>query len=214
MDPLSLLCRLAASVPPPRYHIVKYAGGRSRRQGIYARGAKENRARAASRGRTGAGRRCQRASAEAHRHLSSMGSAAAKNVRGGRSRLPQVAAGRTRPIAMVTDPKSIKPVPQVGRRGGCRSRARPEPGTPLLGQHRAKPKGARRGRVASRQTAGRSRRTSAPRGLRSPSRRNRPFQRAPGREKLRGPTSKTRRTRATKRLRSGGGAELGAEMGL
>ena len=26
MDPLSLLCRLAASVPPPRHHIVKYAG--------------------------------------------------------------------------------------------------------------------------------------------------------------------------------------------
>ncbi len=25
-DPLSLLCRLAASVPPPRYHTVKYAG--------------------------------------------------------------------------------------------------------------------------------------------------------------------------------------------
>ena len=26
MDPLSLLCRLATAVPPPRYHIVKYAG--------------------------------------------------------------------------------------------------------------------------------------------------------------------------------------------
>ncbi|MCC6524189.1 MAG: hypothetical protein IT373_16125 [Polyangiaceae bacterium] len=26
MDPLSLLCRLAASVPPPRYHTVKYGG--------------------------------------------------------------------------------------------------------------------------------------------------------------------------------------------
>ena len=26
MVPLSLLCRLATSVPPPRYHIVKYAG--------------------------------------------------------------------------------------------------------------------------------------------------------------------------------------------
>ena len=26
MDPLSLLSRLAASVPPPRYHTVKYAG--------------------------------------------------------------------------------------------------------------------------------------------------------------------------------------------
>jgi hypothetical protein len=26
MDPLSLLCRLAASVPPPRFHIVRYAG--------------------------------------------------------------------------------------------------------------------------------------------------------------------------------------------
>jgi hypothetical protein len=26
MDPLSLLCRVAASVPPPRYHTVKYAG--------------------------------------------------------------------------------------------------------------------------------------------------------------------------------------------
>ena len=26
MDPLSLLCRLAAAVPPPRYHTVKYAG--------------------------------------------------------------------------------------------------------------------------------------------------------------------------------------------
>ncbi len=26
MDPLSLLCRLAASVPPPRLHTVKYAG--------------------------------------------------------------------------------------------------------------------------------------------------------------------------------------------
>ena len=26
MDPLSLLCRLAASVPPPRHHIVRYAG--------------------------------------------------------------------------------------------------------------------------------------------------------------------------------------------
>ncbi|WP_438017215.1 transposase [Sorangium sp. So ce315] len=25
-DPLSLLCRLAASVPPPRFHTVKYAG--------------------------------------------------------------------------------------------------------------------------------------------------------------------------------------------
>ena len=26
MDPLSLLCRLATSVPPPRFHVVKYAG--------------------------------------------------------------------------------------------------------------------------------------------------------------------------------------------
>lgn len=26
MDPLSLLCRLAAAVPPPRLHTVKYAG--------------------------------------------------------------------------------------------------------------------------------------------------------------------------------------------
>ncbi|WP_373372306.1 transposase [Sorangium atrum] len=26
MDPLSALCRLAASVPPPRFHTVKYAG--------------------------------------------------------------------------------------------------------------------------------------------------------------------------------------------
>jgi hypothetical protein len=26
MDPLSLLCRLAASIPPPRFHTVKYAG--------------------------------------------------------------------------------------------------------------------------------------------------------------------------------------------
>ena len=26
MDPLSLLCRLALSVPPPRYHTVKYSG--------------------------------------------------------------------------------------------------------------------------------------------------------------------------------------------
>ena len=26
MDPLSLLCRLAMSVPPPRSHTVKYAG--------------------------------------------------------------------------------------------------------------------------------------------------------------------------------------------
>ena len=26
MDPLSLLCRLAASVPPPRLHLVRYAG--------------------------------------------------------------------------------------------------------------------------------------------------------------------------------------------
>src|SRR5262249_6677850 len=26
MDPLSLLCRLATAVPPPRYHTVKYAG--------------------------------------------------------------------------------------------------------------------------------------------------------------------------------------------
>ena len=26
MDPLSLLCRLATSVPPPRLHTVRYAG--------------------------------------------------------------------------------------------------------------------------------------------------------------------------------------------
>jgi hypothetical protein len=26
MDPLSLLCRLAAAVPPPRFHTVRYAG--------------------------------------------------------------------------------------------------------------------------------------------------------------------------------------------
>jgi hypothetical protein len=26
MDPLSLLCRLAATVPPPRFHTVRYAG--------------------------------------------------------------------------------------------------------------------------------------------------------------------------------------------
>jgi Putative transposase len=26
MDPLSLLCRLAASLPPPRFHTVRYAG--------------------------------------------------------------------------------------------------------------------------------------------------------------------------------------------
>jgi hypothetical protein len=26
IDPLSLLCRLATSVPPPRFHTVKYAG--------------------------------------------------------------------------------------------------------------------------------------------------------------------------------------------
>src|SRR5690606_16420948 len=29
MDPLSLLCRLAAAVPPPRFHTVRYAGGLS-----------------------------------------------------------------------------------------------------------------------------------------------------------------------------------------
>jgi hypothetical protein len=28
MDPLSLLCRLATSMPPPRFHTVKYAGVR------------------------------------------------------------------------------------------------------------------------------------------------------------------------------------------
>lgn len=27
MDPLSLLCRLATSVPPPRLHTIRYAGG-------------------------------------------------------------------------------------------------------------------------------------------------------------------------------------------
>jgi hypothetical protein len=26
MDPLSLLCRLATSVPPPRFHTIHYAG--------------------------------------------------------------------------------------------------------------------------------------------------------------------------------------------
>jgi hypothetical protein len=26
MDPLSLLCRLATSVPPPRLHTIRYAG--------------------------------------------------------------------------------------------------------------------------------------------------------------------------------------------
>jgi hypothetical protein len=26
MDPLSLLCRLAATVPPPRFHTMRYAG--------------------------------------------------------------------------------------------------------------------------------------------------------------------------------------------
>jgi len=31
MDPLSLLCRLATSVPPPRFHTVKYAGVLPRR---------------------------------------------------------------------------------------------------------------------------------------------------------------------------------------
>jgi hypothetical protein len=32
MDPLSLLCRLAMSVPPPHYHIVKYAGVLAQRE--------------------------------------------------------------------------------------------------------------------------------------------------------------------------------------
>ena len=32
MDPLSLLCRLATSVPPPRYHIVRYAGAPDQRK--------------------------------------------------------------------------------------------------------------------------------------------------------------------------------------
>ena len=32
MDPLSLLCRLAASVPPPRHHTVRYAGVRAPRR--------------------------------------------------------------------------------------------------------------------------------------------------------------------------------------
>jgi hypothetical protein len=37
MDPLSLLCRLATSVPPPRLHMVRYAGvlaARGRRVGV------------------------------------------------------------------------------------------------------------------------------------------------------------------------------------
>jgi hypothetical protein len=33
MDPLSLLCRLAASVPPPRFHLVRYAGIREPARG-------------------------------------------------------------------------------------------------------------------------------------------------------------------------------------
>ena len=32
MDPRSLLCRLLASVPPPRFHSVKYAGGAAVRE--------------------------------------------------------------------------------------------------------------------------------------------------------------------------------------
>ena len=31
MDPLSLLCRLATSVPPPRFHTVRYSGVRAPR---------------------------------------------------------------------------------------------------------------------------------------------------------------------------------------
>ena len=56
MDPLSLLCRLAASVPPPRYHTVRYAGvlasasaWRSRiARPVTARGRSLSRARLAS----------------------------------------------------------------------------------------------------------------------------------------------------------------------
>jgi len=79
MDPLSLLCRLATSVPTPRFHTVKYAG-------VLPRPARGGRA-SIARSRQGVRRTEQ---AESRGGIPPVGGASGAHVLGGRTLLPQV----------------------------------------------------------------------------------------------------------------------------
>ncbi|WP_129349673.1 transposase [Sorangium cellulosum] len=206
MDPLSLLCRLATSVPPPRFHTVKYAG-------VLASASRPRR-------RASASDRALRSRDSPRRPTTSPlpnASGAAIGRSTNRAELLRrtfaidvlecpVCKGRMKLVALLTEPSSIarfltalgEPTDVPGRspsadaaaavlgvRGAGRRR---RPGAPSVEEHRPAPQGARGRRVAART----SRARPTPGGRRVPAAR----QCAPLRARRRaGPTLSTHERR-------------------
>ena len=136
MDPLSLLCRLATSVPPPRFHTVRYAG-------VLAAASPwrpKNRAEAAH-GGAGRGERRARPNG-AGRRIPPVGGAPGAHLRRGRPRLPQVPRADE---AARHGGRTGKRRPLPGRDGRADRGAPPLTGarSPVLEEPRAPPPGAR-----------------------------------------------------------------------
>ncbi|XYH95028.1 transposase [Sorangium sp. So ce1128] len=166
MDPLSLLCRLAASVPPPRFHTVKYAGvlasARPWRKRIGPRPAKpEELAKTDHEPAPKRKRGGYRPWAELLRRTLAIDVLQCPACK-----------GRMELVAMVTEPSSIvRFLSALGEPTDVPGRS-PEPRAAVLEEHRPAPKGARRRRVAYRSnTAGPRTAHQGDVGLRPPIRR-------------------------------------------
>jgi hypothetical protein len=149
MDPLSLVCRLVASVPPPRVHTVKYSG-------VLA----------------SASPWCQRIGphpAKPQEPAKADDKPAPKRKRGGYRSWADLlrrtfaidvlecprCKGRRKLVALVTEPRSIaRFLTALGEPKAVpgRSPSLAPPGATVLKEHRPAPKGARRRRVAYRNT--------------------------------------------------------------
>jgi len=144
MDPLSLLCRLATSVPPPRYHTVKYAGVLAPASTWRARIAPPPAAPvepveapedAAAPKRGGAG--TYRPWAELLKRTFGVDVLSCPKCK-----------GPMKLIAMVTKPKSVARYLERHRRAHRRPRPLAQPRPALLEERRPAPQGARTRRVA------------------------------------------------------------------
>ena len=147
LDPLSVVCRLAKSVPPPRLHTVKYAG-------VLA-SASPWRSRIAPRPET-------METIDAHKQPAAEGPSPPKRARTYRrwaELLKRTFAldvlecpsgkGRRKLVAMVTDPKSVaRYLTSVGEPPSVPARS-PSRGPPYWQEHGAPAEGARRRRVGA-----------------------------------------------------------------
>jgi hypothetical protein len=146
MDPLSLLCRLAASVPPPRFHTVKYAGVLASaspwRMRIGPQPAKpEEPAKANDEPAPKRKRGGYRPWAELLRRTFALDVLECPACKGG-----------MKLVAMVTEPRSIARFLSALGEPTDVARRPPltQPGTAVLEEHRPAPQGARGRRVAAR----------------------------------------------------------------